>query len=210
MDRRTFLGTGITFGAAALATSLIPNAALAQQITLDDILHDPDVPEAGNPKGDLTIVEFFDYNCPYCKKSNPFLERVVKEDGNIRLVYKDWPILAKSSMYGARLALGARYQDAYLKVHAALMDIEGYGIKEDKMLAAVKAAGVDTVKLEADIKAHETDISALIKRNMTQADALGLRGTPVYLIGPYIIPSALDYEGFKQAVDDARKAQAQK
>lgn len=77
----------------------------------------------GNPKGNITIVTFFDYNCPYCKKAEPDLERVVKEDGQIRLVYKDWPILTKASVYGAQMALAAKYQGKYDAVHAALMAI---------------------------------------------------------------------------------------
>ena len=78
--------------------------------TRDAILNDPAAPVAGNPKGDLTIVSFFDYNCRFCKKSEPDLERLVKADGNIRLVYKDWPILTEASITGAQLVLAAKYQ----------------------------------------------------------------------------------------------------
>ena len=89
------------------------------------ILNDPLAPGGGNPKGNLTIVTFFDYNCPFCKKAEPDLERVVKEDGQICLVYKDWPILTKASVYGARMALAAKYQGKYDAVHSALMAIPG-------------------------------------------------------------------------------------
>ena len=114
---------------AALSASLlvIPKSALADdnEITRDMILRDPDAPVAGNPNGDLTIVDFFDYNCPYCKMAAKNLEKIVKADGNIRLVYKDWPILHETSIVGARLALAAKYQDQYLPVHHALWHLAG-------------------------------------------------------------------------------------
>jgi protein-disulfide isomerase len=111
------------------------------EITRDMILNDPEAPAGGNPNGDLTIVDFFDYNCPYCKLAAKSLEKIVKTDGNIRLVYRDWPILAETSIIGARLALAAKYQGQYLPVHHALMGIPGYGVSQEKMIetAAVRA-----------------------------------------------------------------------
>src|SRR4051812_21426520 len=126
---------------AAMSASLLAVPALARvdanDVTHDMILNDPDAPVAGNPDGDLTIVDFFDYNCPYCKKAATSLEKLARTDGNIRLVYKDWPILHETSLVGARLALAARYQGQYLAVHHALMEIPGYGIPQDQMLEAV-------------------------------------------------------------------------
>ncbi|GAC1502823.1 MAG: DsbA family protein [Steroidobacteraceae bacterium] len=173
------------------------------------IQNDPATPIAGNPIGDLTIVTFFDYNCPFCKKAEPALAQVVKEDGHIRLVYKDWPILTKASSYGAQLALAAKYQGKYDAVHAALMSIPGPKIPEDQMLAAIRKSGVDMDKLDADLKTHADEIAALLRRNLAQADSLGLQGTPAYLVGHYKVTSALTYDGFKRAVADAR-AQAKK
>ena len=173
------------------------------------ILNDPAAPVAGNPSGDISIVTFFDYNCPFCKKAEPSLERVVKEDGHIRLVYKDWPILTKPSIYGAQLALAAKYQGKYDAVHAALMAIPGVEISEDQMLAAARTSGADMDRLDADLKAHADEITALLRRNLAQADSLGLQGTPAYLIGHFKVTQALTYEGFKRAVADAR-AQARR
>ncbi len=182
------------------------SAASAQDadVSASAILNDPAAPVAGNPKGDLTIVTFFDYNCPFCKKAEPSLERLVKEDGHIRLVYKDWPILTKPSVLGARLALAAKYQGKYDAVHAALMAIPGPRIPEDQMLAAVRTSGVDMNRLDADLKAHADEINALLRRNLAQADSLGLQGTPGYLVGHFRVTSALTYDGFKRAVADAR------
>jgi protein-disulfide isomerase len=195
----------------ALAVSLGMSAVRAQDAdtSANSILNDPAAPVAGNPKGDLTIVTFFDYNCPFCKKAEPALEKVVAEDGHIRVVYKDWPILTKASVYGAQLALAAKYQGKYDAVHAALMSIPGAKIPEDQMLAAIRKSGVDMNRLDADLKAHADEITALLRRNLTQADALELQGTPAYLVGHFKVTSALTYEGFKRAVADAR-AQAKK
>jgi protein-disulfide isomerase len=195
----------------ALAVSLGMSAVRAQDAdtSANSILDDPAAPVAGNPKGDLTIVTFFDYNCPFCKKAEVALEKVVAEDGHIRVVYKDWPILTKASVYGAQLALAAKYQGKYDAVHAALMSIPGAKIPEDQMLAAIRKSGVDMNRLDADLKAHADEITALLRRNLTQADALELQGTPAYLVGHFKVTSALTYEGFKRAVSDAR-AQAKK
>jgi len=192
---------------APIGTS--PVSAQDADVSEAAILNDPAAPVAGNPKGDLTVVTFFDYNCPFCKKAEPSLERLVKEDGHIRLVYKDWPILTKPSVYGAKLALAAKYQDKYDAVHGALMAIPGPKIPEDQMREAVRASGVDMNRLDGDLKIHADEISELLKRNLAQADSLGLQGTPAYLVGHFKVTSALTYDGFKRAVAEAR-AQAEK
>lgn len=201
----------LTIIAGSAALPLATQLAFAQQaaITKDQILNDPDAPIGGNQKGDVTIVAFLDYNCPFCKKSAPDLERIVRDDGKIRLVYKDWPILRPTSIDGARLALAARYQGKYEVAHHALMGIPGYGIAKEKMRAALQASGIDMIRLDSDMAAHASDIDALIKRNMAQADALGLQGTPTFLVGPFMA-STLDYQGFKQVVADARAKQAKR
>lgn len=181
--------------------------ALAQGVDVDAILRDPDAPTAGNPQGDVTIVAFLDYNCPFCKKSAPDLARIVAEDGHIRLVYKDWPILTEASVYGAKLALAAKFQEKYEVVHAALMGIPGRKIPQEQMLQAVKASGVDMGRLEMDAQLHGAEIIALLKRTNAQAESLGLQGTPAYLVGP-LLASTLDYASFKRAVAEARRRQA--
>ncbi|MDH2309184.1 DsbA family protein [Methylobacterium brachiatum] len=206
MNRRTLLALIPAVAFAPALVSLAPHAgeAFAQGIDPNAILNDPEAPVSGNPKGDLTIVAFLDYNCPFCKKAEPDLLRLVKSDGRIRLVHKDWPILGDASVYGAQLALAAKYQGRYDDVHRALMDIPGRKIPKERMLEAVSAAGVDMTRLEADRTSHQGEIAALLQRNLDQADALGLQGTPVFLIGPLKVAAALDYDGFKQAVAQAR------
>ena len=184
--------------------------ARAAGVDINSILHDPEAPVGGNPNGDVTIVAFFDYNCPFCKKSEPDLKRIVETDGRIKLVYKDWPILTEASIHGARLALAAKYQNKYQQIHDALLAIPGHKIPATQMLEAAKATGIDSTKLLEDLKAHASQIDGLLQRNLAQADAMGLQGTPVFLIGPFLVAQALDLDGFKGAVAQARERQASK
>src|SRR5690606_15991064 len=115
LDRRTVLMGLTTLAAAGLATRV-----RADDLSAEMILNDPDAPVGGNPEGELTIVSFFDYNCPFCKRTVAPLNAVLASDGNIRHVYKDWPILTKSSIYGAKLALAAKYQGRYEDAYSAL------------------------------------------------------------------------------------------
>src|SRR6202049_4074129 len=131
-----------------------PACADEADTTRDAILNDPAAPVAGNPKGDLTIVTFFDYNCPFCKKAEPNLDRLVKADGKIRLVYKDWPILSEASIRGAQLVLAAKYQGKYDVAHQALMNIPGTKISAEQMREAIKASGIDMDRMDADLAAH--------------------------------------------------------
>jgi protein-disulfide isomerase len=192
------------FAIVAFACSPISSyPARSANVDIDAVLNDPAAPVAGNPDGDVTIVAFMDYNCPFCKKSTPDLDKFIKTDGRVRLIYKDWPILAKSSKYGAELALAAKYQGKYEVAHAALMALHGR-VSEDEMLMAIRESSVDMSRLDADAKAHAQDIAALLKRNNSEADALGLQGTPVFLIGPFEVASALDYDGFVKTVSAVR------
>jgi protein-disulfide isomerase len=203
IDRRI-----LTLGLAGLALSLPLRAwAQAGEVDVEAILNDPEAPVSGNPKGDVTIVAYLDYNCPFCKKASPDLARVVREDGKIRLVYKDWPVITESSVYAAQLALAAAYQGAYERVHRALMAAPGRRLKQEQFLAAVKASGVDMARLQSDLAVNSDKITALLRRNMAQAESLGIQGTPTYLVGPFRT-SMQDYAGFKQVVADARKQQA--
>lgn len=178
----------------------------AEDLSEAMILNDPDAPVGGNINGDLTIVSFFDYNCPFCKRTVAPLNSVIAADGNIRHVYKDWPILAASSIYGAKLALAAKYHGRYEDAYQALMGIDGSRISEKKMRKAVENAGFDMRKLEADASHHDEAITTLLRRNNAQAEGLGLAGTPVFLVGRFLVASALDEAGFRQVVKDAREA----
>lgn len=209
ISRRDALIIGAGLSLPVVANIVRPQQAwAAQEIDVNGILHDPEAPESGNPKGNLTIVSFFDYNCPFCKKAEADLEKVVREDGNIRLVYKDWPILTEASVYGAQLALGAKYQGKYQAAHDALMGIPGRKIEKAQMTESVIAAGVDVERLESDIQTNADAISELLRRTHAQAKSMGLMGTPVYLIGQFKVAAALDVDQFRKVVSQARERQA--
>lgn len=203
MNRRSIFRLALSF--VALGASGF--SAARAGVDVEAILNDPSTPGGGNPQGDVTIVAFLDYNCPFCKKSAPDLARLARDDGHIRIVYKDWPILGEASVVGAKLALAARYQGCYEAAHAALMAVPGGRAPTERMTEALGKAGLDMARLQADLDAHDADIAALLKHNLAQADSLGLRGTPVYLIGPYKIERALDYAGFAKVVAQLREAQ---
>ena len=168
------------------------------------VLHDPASPEAGNPRGDVTIVAFLDYNCPFCRRSTPRLDAFLRSDPNVRVVYKDWPILAASSVLEAKVALAAGYQGRYQAAHDALMAITVRPATKEAVKTAVTGAGIDLARLNADLAAHDADIDAALARDNSEAEALGFQGTPVFLIGPFTIAQELDEAGFRQAVSDAR------
>lgn len=186
-------------GASAQAQDVKPG-----ELTREAILNDPATPVGGNPKGDVIIVAFEDYNCPFCKKSEPALQKLIKEDGQIRLVYKDWPILSETSVYAAIVALGAKYQGKYEVLHRAFMDIRGH-VDNAMIDQAVHRSDVNIAQLNKDLAAHSDEIHAIIRRNNAQALGMGFQGTPVFLIGPYLVAAPLDYDGFKKVVAQVRQ-----
>jgi protein-disulfide isomerase len=167
-----------------------------------DILEDPTSPVAGNPQGDVTIVEFFDYRCPYCKQVEPALEALLREDGNLRLVYKEFPILGKDSVYATRMALAARKQGKYDAFHAAMMAAKGQ-INEAVVRQVAKSVGVDLDKADGDL--HSAEIEDVIKRDNDLAQALDIRGTPAFIIGGELVPGAVDIATMREKIALARK-----
>ncbi|HTZ80803.1 MAG TPA: DsbA family protein [Stellaceae bacterium] len=169
-----------------------------------ELLNDPGSPVGGNPNGDVTIVEFFDYHCPYCKQVEPTLETLLKDDPKLRIVYKEFPILGPDSVVASHVALAALKQGAqkYARFHAALMSTKG-SIGESVVMQVAKDSGLDVARLKTDMKAPE--IEATIKRNYDLADALKIRGTPAFIIGDTLAPGAVDLDTLRKMVADARK-----
>lgn len=166
----------------------------------DALERDPNSPVAGNPKGDVTLVEFFDYRCPYCKRVGPVVERLRKEDANIRIVYKEWPILGPASVFAAKAALAAREQEKYVEFHEKVMAARN--VTETSVLNAAKELGLDLDKLRADM--GKPQVEDHIKQTMELARALGINGTPAFVIGDRLIPGAADFATLAKAVADAR------
>jgi protein-disulfide isomerase len=167
-----------------------------------ELFEDPASPVAGNPKGDVSLVEFFDYRCPYCKQVEPSLEALLKEDRQLRLVYKEMPVLGQASTIAARAALAARAQGKYDEFHRALMTAKGQ-IDEAVVYKVAGSVGLDVERLKKDMATPEVDKA--IKANLDLADALDIRGTPGFVIGDEIVPGAVDLNTLKQLIAAARK-----
>jgi len=209
MKRRVVLALAAGMALLPRFVSTQSGDAVPKGTDMDAIARDPDLPNGGNPEGDVTIAAFSDYNCPFCKATERNLDRLIKDDGKIRLVYKDWPILSSASVYGARLALAAKYQGQYVLIHSALMGIPGGESTRDQMLATVRSSDVDFERLQDDLHEHVGEIDAVYARNAQQVRLLHFEGTPTYLISD-IVYNSLSYDGFRSAVAAVRDPAASK
>ncbi len=160
-------------------------------------------PIGGNAKGDVTIVEFFDYRCPYCKQVEPSLDALLREDERLRVVYKEWPILGKDSVYASRVALAAVKQGKYDVFHSAMMATQGQ-INEEVILKVANSVGLDVAKIKADMNTAE--IEDILTRNKNLAEALGIHGTPAWVIGDEMIAGAVDIATMKAKIAAVRKS----
>jgi protein-disulfide isomerase len=173
------------------------------------VLRDPEIPVAGNADGDVTIVEYFDYNCPYCRKLEPELGQVVFDDGKVRMIWKDWPILGPVSIIASKMALASKYQGKYVKAHEALMGVSSR-LTEPRIKELLDGAGIDIDRLNRDLDGNAKAIGTIVARNNDQATAFGFKGTPSFIVGKFRVPGALTMEEFGQVIADARKAGAEK
>jgi protein-disulfide isomerase len=160
--------------------------ALKQHRT--ELLHDASSPVGGNPNGDITIVEFFDYNCGYCKRVAPAVNAAVKNDANVRVVYKEFAILGPESVFAARAALAAKRQGKYKEFHEALMTAERADAQTVNVLS--QQLGLDLEKMLKDMQ--DPAITKTLERNYQLANVLGINGTPAFVIGDRLIPGAVD------------------
>jgi protein-disulfide isomerase len=167
-----------------------------------EIFEDPATPVGGNPQGDVSIVEFFDYRCPYCKQVLPTLQTLLNQDHQVRFVYKELPVLGRESVVAAHAALAARQQGKYEAFHLAMMGTRGQ-ITEDTVYKVAGSVGLDIDRLKKDMAAP--DIDRELKANLALADALNIHGTPGFIIGDQIVPGAIDLDALKNMIADARK-----
>jgi protein-disulfide isomerase len=167
-----------------------------------EIFDNPPSQIGGNPKGDVTLVEFFDYRCPYCKQVQPELETLMKSDPQLRIVYKEFPILGPASVFAAKMALASRAQGKYLAFHQAMMNTKGT-IEDNVVLKVASSVGIDIAKAKADMDAPDNE--DVIKRNFALADALDINGTPAFVVDGKLIPGAMSLDELKKLVAEARK-----
>jgi len=177
-------------------------AALVLKDRRGEVFNDPATPVGGNPQGDVTIVEFFDYRCPYCKQVQPALQTLIDQDPKLRFVYKEMPVLGAPSVTAAHAALAARLQGRYEAFHAAMMATKGQ-ITDEVVYQVAGSVGLDIDRLKRDMKAPE--IEQAVKANLALAKALEIHGTPGFIIGEHIVPGAIDLDALKNLVADARK-----
>jgi protein-disulfide isomerase len=209
LNRRGMLGLlgsgAVMAAAAAMSRSAFAEGDDEKVLTEALVLRDPDVPVSGNAAGDITIAEWFDYQCPYCRKLEPELRQVVQDDGKVRLVLKDWPILGSVSVVAARMALACKFQDKYNEAHDALIGVNSK-LTEPRINELLTGAGVDLDHAKRDLAANASAIDAILARNNDQATAFGFRGTPSFIVGKFRVPGALTIAEFEQVIADARKA----
>lgn len=190
----------------ALSATLSPVMVRARQApSLSDVLFDPALPVLGNPQGDVTIAEFFDYACPYCKVLHPHLKRIVEEDGGIRLVMKDWPINGDLVSYASRMVLAADRLGHYASAHSAVMEMT-VALSHGRIDDAMRDRGIDVAEVRDALDLHLDEIDALLLRNEEQARAFSLPGTPAFIIGSRLYRRPLDPDHIRQAVRDARRS----
>ncbi len=164
---------------------------------------DPDAPRHAPPGYDFTIVEYLDYQCPYCREAHATLRELMAKDKKVRIIFRDIPVFGPASEKAARVAIAAKYQNKYLAVHEALLRTPR-PLDDKKIEAAVRKAGADWRRLQADLKRHSTDIDELIERNMMQSEMLGFSGTPGFIIGTTLGFGAIKLGPIQKVIAETR------
>lgn len=175
--------------------------AAAIEARAEEIFRDPATPVGGNPDGDTTLVEFFDYNCPYCRRVAPVMAEAEAADPRLRIVYKEFPILGADSLFAAKAALAAQLQDRYLAFHEALMRTDS-AVDPDLVLSVAAEVGLDMERLKTDM--DDPAVSDAIDRNLELARALRITGTPGFIAGSQVLRGATDLANLQTFIDQAR------
>ncbi|MCP1335680.1 DsbA family protein [Futiania mangrovi] len=167
----------------------------------DELVDDGRSLVLGNPDGDVTVVEFFDYRCGYCKQAHPTVKALIESDPNVRVVLKEFPILGPNSVIATQAAIASREQGLYAEFHDALLEHEG-DLTEDAVYEIARGLGMDMSKLREDMGAPV--VRETIAANMALAQRLAIDGTPTFIIGDALMPGALGLDTLRKAVETAR------
>ena len=186
-------------GAIAATPSVIP---LKQQTM---ILKDPGTAVLGAKDPEVAVVEYFDYNCPYCRKLAPSIHALVDGDHKVAVVFKEWPIFGGISVYAARSALASQWQGKYLTAHDALIRAPRLS-QAAEVDETLQSAGINLPELKKTLAAHGAQIDAILARNDAEAHSLGMRGTPGLLVGRDVSTGIGDLAALQTAVAEARRA----
>ncbi len=176
-------------------------AARAMSELSDEIYNDPDTPFGGNPDGEIVIVEFFDYRCGYCRRSAADLFAVRDDADDVKVIYKEFPILGDASTLAARATLASRNQGLYEPFHEALMETD-IGFSESEIMAVAETVGLDTDQLARDM--DDPEITAYLARTYDLALALGVTGTPAFIVDGRLYPGALSRSDLEQLIEAGR------
>lgn len=194
---------------AAMQAAERQDRATAQQAAIaaraDALLRDPADPVKGNPRGDVTLVEFFDARCGYCKVLHPTMEQLIRADPNLRVVMKDLPILGPNSVVASKVLLAAQRQGKYPALQDALMRLRGE-LSEPVLRAEAEKLGLDWTRIKRDME--DPVIQRRLEANVALAQALSIEGTPALVIGDALVPGAVDLPTLQQLVADARRRPA--
>jgi protein-disulfide isomerase len=166
--------------------------------------NDPNAPSVGNPDAQTVIVEFFDYNCPYCKRAAGDVKALLAADDDVRVVYREWPILGEGSVLASRAALAARNQGKYAEMHWGLMEMRGRA-EEASIFALARSIGLDVDQLRADMQSDE--VNSHIAASDQLAQNLGFTGTPAFVIGDALVPGAIPLAELQQYIAEARSVE---
>jgi protein-disulfide isomerase len=177
----------------------VQEQTLAQQREV--LENDPNAPFMGGADAGTVVVEFFDYNCPYCKRAATDVKALLAADSDVRVVYREWPILGEGSVLAARAALAARAQGKYAEMHWALMELQGRA-EEASILAAARSVGLDIDQLIVDMDSE--DVTAHIEVSRGLAQSLGFTGTPAFVVGDALVPGAVPLAELQSLVAQAR------
>ncbi len=161
----------------------------------------PSDPNAAQP---VTMVEFFDYQCGYCKRVFPSVMKAIEDDPGLKVIFVELPVLGPISVFAARAALAAKKQDAYFDFHRAVMNERG-GLSEERVMAIAESLGMDRTQLRADM--DDPAVKKHIQDNLELAQALGIRGTPAMVIGSELIPGAVELDRLKEIIAKTRAEQ---
>lgn len=166
-----------------------------------ELLNDQDSPVSGNPSGDVTVIEFFDYRCGYCKRAASALTQLQQMDSGVRVVYKDFPILGEASELAAKAALASHRQGKHRVFHESLLALKD-DLTKEQLFRVAQAAGLDLERLDRDMKSPEWQ--PIIDRNRALAKQLGISGTPAFIVGNELVPGALDLNMLQDLVAQKR------
>jgi protein-disulfide isomerase len=190
----------VTVSTGAQSIETVPAAAV-KAITAEPLA----TPVIGSAQGDVTVVEYFDYNCPVCRHLEPQLRKLVQADPQVRLIRKDWPVFGDASVYAAYCVFAAARAGKYAAAHDALIgSAKDLDSKED-VQQVLRDAGFDLHRIDADIALHESEYAATLTRNKREAAELGLRGTPGLIVGNQLAPGGMDAAQLKSLVQRARQ-----